>query len=211
YYMDFNVKYPSKIYHQYATALYDQCEKAVSLRKACTTSANATLTFKIPVYTSLPLFVSEKPTEADYYVHTCTGEIINAKSATCTEDGYTGDTVCKECGEFMSAGSVIPKTGHTESDWLVVPESNVLRKVCTECGAVIKEQPITVVTEKTPGDINGDGDVDNKDLTRLFQFLSEWDVSVNAPALDVNGDSYINNKDLTRLFQYLSEWEVEIF
>ena len=61
------------------------------------------------------------------------------------------------------------------------------------------------------GDINGDGEVDNKDLTRLFQYLSNWDVEVNEPALDVNGDSSVDNKDLTRLFQYLSNWDVEIF
>ena len=62
-----------------------------------------------------------------------------------------------------------------------------------------------------PGDINGDSSVNNKDLTRLFQYLSEWDVEINAEALDINGDTSINNKDLTRLFQYLSEWDVEIF
>ena len=27
-------------------------------------------------------------------------------------------------------------------------------------------------------DINGDGDVNNKDLTRLFQYLSDWDVEI---------------------------------
>ena len=62
-----------------------------------------------------------------------------------------------------------------------------------------------------PGDINNDGKVNNKDLTRLFQYLSDWDVEVNEAALDVNGDGAKNNKDLTRLFQYLSDWDVKIF
>ena len=60
------------------------------------------------------------------------------------------------------------------------------------------------------GDINGDGGVDNKDLTRLFQYLSDWDVEVVEGNLDTNGDGSVNNKDLTRLFQYLSDWDVEI-
>ena len=63
----------------------------------------------------------------------------------------------------------------------------------------------------TPGDINKDGKVNNKDLTRLFQYLSDWDVEVDANAIDVNGDGKVNNKDLTRLFQYLSDWDVQIF
>ena len=62
-----------------------------------------------------------------------------------------------------------------------------------------------------PGDINMDGRVNNKDLTRLFQYLSDWDVQVDSNALDVNGDGKVNNKDLTRLFQYLSDWDVQIF
>ena len=66
------------------------------------------------------------------------------------------------------------------------------------------------IVEYTPGDINGDGIVDNKDVTRLFQYVSEWDVEVVEAALDVNGDGIVDNKDVTRLFQYVSEWNVEI-
>ena len=39
-------------------------------------------------------------------------EVRNAKDATCTEEGYTGDTVCKRCGETLATGSSIPATGH---------------------------------------------------------------------------------------------------
>lgn len=60
------------------------------------------------------------------------------------------------------------------------------------------------------GDINGDDRVNNKDLTRLFQFLSGWKVDVTPEALNTNGDQKINNKDITRLFKYLSGWNVDI-
>ena len=62
--------------------------------------------------------------------------------------------------------------------------------------------------ESPKGDVNNDGEVNNKDVTRLFQYLSDWDVEVNDKALDVNGDGKVNNRDLTRLFQYVSGWDV---
>ena len=67
------------------------------------------------------------------------------------------------------------------------------------------------VVAVVPGDINGDTKVNNKDVTRLLQYLAQWDVFVNAPALDTNGDSKVNNKDVTRLMQYLAHWEVELY
>ena len=41
-------------------------------------------------------------------------EIRNAKDATCTAPGYTGDTYCRKCGNKISSGEVIAAKGHTE-------------------------------------------------------------------------------------------------
>ena len=41
-------------------------------------------------------------------------KVINKKDATCTEDGYTGDTVCKICGKEITKGETIQSKGHTE-------------------------------------------------------------------------------------------------
>ncbi len=38
--------------------------------------------------------------------------IRNATEATCTTDGYTGDTYCADCGVKLSSGTTISKTGH---------------------------------------------------------------------------------------------------
>lgn len=64
--------------------------------------------------------------------------------------------------------------------------------------------------DHTPGDVNNDGRVNMKDLTRLHQYINGWDVEVNEAALDINGDGKVNMKDLTRLHQYLNNWDVKI-
>lgn len=63
----------------------------------------------------------------------------------------------------------------------------------------------------TPGDINGDGKLNNKDLNRLMKYLAGDDVDVVEDVLDINGDGNVNNKDLNRLMKYLAGEDVEIF
>ena len=82
-------------------------------------------------------------------------------------------------------------------------------QITSDYTAVITDN--SIIRNHTPGDINNDGKVNNKDLTRLFKYRSDWDVAVNEAALDVNGDGSVNNKDLLRLFKYLSGWNVQIF
>lgn len=38
-----------------------------------------------------------------------TTKVVGAKAATATEEGYTGDTVCADCGKVLEAGTTIPK------------------------------------------------------------------------------------------------------
>ena len=142
-------------------------------------------------------------------------EIKNAKAATCTAAGYTGDTYCLDCGEKVADGQVIPATGH-KYVWRITKlateaESGLKEEICSVCGQKTGRTEEILYTGHITGDINGDDSVNNKDLTRLFQYLSDWEVEVNVDALDVNGDGKVNNKDLTRLFQYLSDWDVEIY
>ena len=78
-------------------------------------------------------------------------EIRNTKSANCITDGYTGDTYCKDCGELISSGEVIPAKGHIEVVDKAVAATCTKTgltegKHCSVCNAVIKAQ--TVVPAK---------------------------------------------------------------
>ena len=62
-------------------------------------------------------------TEQPACQHTNT-KVEGAKDATCTEAGFTGNTVCADCGEQIAAGEEIAILEHTYADG-----------ACTACGA----------------------------------------------------------------------------
>ena len=50
--------------------------------------------------------------------HSGETEVRDAKEATCTEDGYTGDTYCLGCGEKLKDGEAITAPGHSHgTEW----------------------------------------------------------------------------------------------
>ena len=88
---------------------------------ACTEKGEMTYTATF----SVDVDWAEKQTKTEDIPATGHGEteIQNAKEVTCTVDGYTGDEVCTVCGEVVTAGEIIPATGH-----------HYVNGYCTECG-----------------------------------------------------------------------------
>ena len=113
-------------------------------------------------------------------------EIRNAKEATCTEHGYTGDTYCADCGKLLAEGEETPLARHEYEDGS-----------CVHCGA---EQPAYIL-----GDVNGDGEVDGLDLLVLRKYLAGTDIAVNEAASDLNGDGEVTGMDLLMLRKLLAE------
>lgn len=74
--------------------------------------------------------------------HTNT-EIRGAKDATCTEDGYTGDTYCKDCGTLVAKGKVIKALGHTYTSKVTqeatTRKAGVITYTCSRCGHTYTE------------------------------------------------------------------------
>ncbi|MBO4423791.1 MAG: dockerin type I repeat-containing protein [Clostridia bacterium] len=70
------------------------------------------------------------------------------------------------------------------------------------CGAGIS------VAGKTPGDVNGDGKINNKDVVLLFRRVSGDPAGAVEENCDFNGDGVVNNKDVVSLFRAVSEGTV---
>ena len=74
-------------------------------------------------------------------------ELRNVKEATCTEEGYTGDTYCKDCGSKIASGQKVNKTEHTWNSGVVTtPPTCIERGVKTYTCIVCK----TTKTEELP-------------------------------------------------------------
>ena len=74
--------------------------------------------------------------------HMAAAELKDAKEATCTEVGYTGDKVCKWCGIVMEKGKEIPMKEHTVVDVAAVEatctaDGMTAGTKCSVCGTVL--------------------------------------------------------------------------
>ena len=103
------------------------------------TTAATCETTGVRTYTAKVTFEDKEYTDTKTEVIPATShdtELVGAKDATCTEDGYTGDEVCKVCGVTVKQGEVLPALGHDYKDGK-----------CSRCGA---EEPTTPVEPGKP-------------------------------------------------------------
>lgn len=84
--------------------------------------------------------------EFDANNHDGDTEVRDAKAATCTEKGYTGDTYCKGCNTKIADGKDIEMTAHTPGEWKTTDEAHW--KECTNCHTVIGESESHSFEEK---------------------------------------------------------------
>lgn len=87
-------------------------------------------------------------------------KVINKKDAACTEEGYTGDTVCAVCGKEIAKGETIPAKGHTE----VIDEAveatcttpgKTEGKHCSVCNEILVAQTEIAATGHTEKTVAG--------------------------------------------------------
>ncbi len=104
-------------------------------------------------------------------------EVVNVKDATCTEEGYTGDTVCKDCGAVLEQGKTIPKLAHSYKDGK-----------CTVCGAADPDYK--------PADSENNGT--DSPLTGNSSNLGLWIVLLLVSASGLTGATLFVRKRNTR-------------
>ena len=141
--------------------------------------------------------------------HIYTAEVV---APTCYSDGYTF-YFCTICGDCY-IDNYLPAAHDYSNGWLATEDAHYHQcvacgtaadvaehlwdgKACTVCGY---EAAPTVI----PGDANGDGKVNNRDLGVLQKHLNGSAVTIDLTAADLNGDGKINNRDLGMLQKLLN-------
>ena len=130
------------------------------------------------------------------YLSEKSGQRIEIKDDCCTREGYK--LVClNEKADGSGESAYFDAEGVIVYGWYGINDKH---DEATLYAIWEKEGGAEVI----PGDTNGDGAVDNKDVVVLFRYVSSASGSEYDPALDFNGDGAVDNKDVVALFRYVS-------
>ena len=130
--------------------------------------------------------------------HVASDKLANVKEATCTEEGYTGDVVCKFCGEVMKPGEKTKMVDHTpeavEAKAPTCTEPGVTKgTVCKVCKKVLEAQETVPALGHDPKLVNAKdatcteaGYTGDKVCTRCNETIEK------GKTLDKLGHNYVN-------------------
>ena len=130
--------------------------------------------------------------------HVASDKLANVKEATCTEEGYTGDVVCKFCGEVMKPGEKTKMVDHTpvavEAKAPTCTEPGVTKgTICKVCKKVLEAQETVPALGHDPKLVNAkdatcteDGYTGDKVCTRCNETVEK------GKTLDKLGHNYVN-------------------
>lgn len=91
-------------------------------------------------------------------------EVKNARTATCQDEGYTGDTYCKDCSTLLRSGSTTAALGHSYTSKVTkeptATTEGVMTYICANCG-----HSYTQAIKKLQDDDNTEAPDDNPGST----------------------------------------------
>ncbi len=218
YYMNFNVKQPDRIWHQYATNVSDTYGKAQNLAKSYVDFKDAELDFMIPVYDNMPETAAALPAQNDnlnnYYISgisiTTSGTASNLTPSFYMYQNKYELNVWENTTLKVSIPAGAQYVG-ARSFALKVGENNVTLTVKSQTGYLndyvisVRADKACTLTIDAPlataymrGDTNGDGIVNGRDLANVqMHILEVKTLSGNSfTYADTNGDGTINGRDL---------------
>lgn len=83
---------------------------------------------------------------------------------------------------------------------------NIIDSDLNDIPVTINNGSVTII-DYIPGDINGDGTIDLKDVTLVRRLVTGYSVTANKLAADVNGDGEITMKDVVLIRRYVVDAE----
>lgn len=147
--------------------------------------------------------------------HTGSTELVGKTDATCTENGYTGDTVCTDCGAVITEGTTLAMLEHQYNSIAKVPATcttggySIFICDCgysyttdeTEALGHIYEDGVCIwCGEAEPallGDLDGDRKLSVADMLTLKNTILSGSITEEMqPIADVNEDGKVNVVDI---------------
>lgn len=221
YYMDFNIKNPKLIWHEYAGAIHDASAKGRILSAAYTGDKSAVVSFSIPVYknTGAATVLPDKSNKRNNYYFSSLSVAGLTPSYSMTKFRYEYDL--RVSGNTNIAYTVLPGASYAgaKSFGLKKGDNTVVLTVKAESGYTTdytinvkadKDCTLTVGGDTPPkefmrGDTNGDGMVNGRDLANVqMHILGIKALSGDAfTRADTNSDGKINGRDLANVQMHI--------
>ncbi|MDD6604138.1 MAG: Ig-like domain-containing protein, partial [Eubacteriales bacterium] len=111
---------------------------------------------------------------------------VNAKVASCSAEGYSGDKICSDCGVILEKGTSTPKKAHTYKTYTTRSTTSAAGKIttkCSVCGVVKLTQTIARISS-----------------VKLSGTSYTYDGKVKTPSVTVknaSGKTLVKNTDYT--------------
>lgn len=224
FYKNFNVLDPDNTWHQYAQNVEDSYSSAKKLQKMYADKKDINLTFRIPVYKSLPKKVSPLPSKNDkynnYYFTKISVSGLTPSFSKFTYDyglSVDGDTsvyVQVPSGASITSAETFTLKKGDNTVKLVVKSQTGYKNTYVLNVSANEACTLTITTKKTTstetskivvGDANGDGKISLSDLAKIrLHLLGEVTLKGdNLTGADANKDGKISLSDLAKVRLHL--------
>ena len=220
FYMNYNIKEPDRIWHQYATAVHNAADSGKKLASTYAELKDAELDFLIPVYKNMASSVSALPARNDnlnnYYFNS-----INAGGLTPSFNRFIYSYDLKVSGDTTVSVTVPSGASYAgaKSYQLVAGNNRISLSVKSQTGYindyyiyVDADRNCTIYVDSDGnapavknGDTNGDGKINGRDLANVqMHILGVKLLSGDGfTAGDTNGDGTINGRDLANVQMHI--------